>query len=175
MTNNVNIRFCNIGDETTLSLLGQATFLESFAGLLDGNAILLHCANQHSSAVYRSWLEKENVKIWLAEVQPGNAPVGYSVLTSPSLPIVDPKDDDLELKRIYLLRPFQGTGIGKGLMDEALVYAKYQNCRRVLLGVYSGNTGAIAFYKKFGFVEIGKRSFKVGNILSDDIVMAINI
>src|SRR3989304_4817533 len=108
MTNKVNIRVCARGDETTLSLLGQATFLESFAGSIDGVHILSHCANQLSSVIYRGWLEQENVKIWIAEVEPGNAPVGYLVLTSPNLPIADPKDDDIEIKRIYLLRHFQG-------------------------------------------------------------------
>jgi diamine N-acetyltransferase len=175
MINNVNIRVCSIGDETTLSLLGQATFLESFAGLLDGGDILNHCANKHSSIIYRDWLEKDNVTIWIAEVNPGNAPVGYSVLTPPDLPIADPRIDDIEVKRIYFLRPFQGVGLGKRLMEEALSYANRKNYHRVLLGVHSRNTGAIAFYKKIGFVNVGTRKFKVGNSYYDDIVLALNL
>jgi ribosomal protein S18 acetylase RimI-like enzyme len=175
MTNKVNLRICNPGDENTLSLLGQSTFLESFAGLLDGNDILGHCASQHSSIVYRGWLEHANTKTWVAEIEPGNAPVGYLVLVPPILPIADSQVDDIEIKRLYLLHPFRGIGIGKRLMAEALIDARNRNCRRVLLEVYAGNTGAIAFYQKLGFVNVGQRSFKVINNYYEHITMALTL
>jgi ribosomal protein S18 acetylase RimI-like enzyme len=156
MTNNVSIRICKPGDENTLSLLGQATFLESFAGQLDGSDILGHCAVQHSTAVYRKWLKQPDTKIWLAEIEPGGAPIGYMVL----VPRQD-RNDYFEIKRLYLLQRFQRAGAGKQLMQEALAHVKKKNCRGVLLEVYSGNTGAMAFYQKFGFVTAGKRSFRV--------------
>ena len=169
----ITIRRCASGDETSLSLLGQATFLESFAGMLDGNDILAHCANQHSASVYHGWLGQNAYGVWIAEIQPGNAPIGYLVLAPPNLPIADPQADDLEIKRIYLLSPFQGTGIGKRLMQEALAYAKRCNSRRLLLGVHSRNTNAIAFYKKLGYKISGERKFKVGAHEYNDLVMAL--
>ncbi len=172
MTNKVSIRVCVPGDESSLSLVGQAAFLESFAGLLDGKDIMIHCANQHSAAVYRAWLDQPNVHSWIAEIQPGRAPIGYAVLAPPQLPVADPRDDDLEIKRIYLLHRFQGSGTGRRLMDAAMAHAKKKNCSRLLLGVHSRNTGAIAFYRKLGFDNAGKRSFKVGNTFYDDIVLA---
>ena len=60
-------------------------------------------------------------------------------------------------------------------MGEALTHAKKESCRRVLLGVHSRNTDAIAFYQKLGFLDVGKRSFKVGNNYYDDIVLALTI
>ena len=171
----IRIRRCTIGDETALSLLGQATFLESFAGMLDGNDILAHCANQHSSSVYLGWLKQNTFGLWIAEIQPGNAPIGYLVISPPNLPIADPQADDLEIKRIYLLSPFQGTGIGKRLMQEALDYAKHHNSRRLLLGVHSRNTNAIAFYQKSGYKIVGERKFKVGHHEYNDLIMALEI
>ncbi len=171
----IRIRRCTIGDETALSLLGQATFLESFAGMLDGNDILAHCANQHSVSVYLGWLEQNAYGVWIAEIQPGNAPIGYLVISPPNLPIADPQADDLEIKRIYLLSPFQGTGIGKRLMLEALDYAKHHNSRRLLLGVHSRNTNAIAFYQKLGYKIVGERKFKVGHHEYNDLVLALEI
>jgi ribosomal protein S18 acetylase RimI-like enzyme len=173
MTNKVTIRICNLGDENTLSLIGQATFLESFAGLLDGIDILGHCINQHSALVYRGWLEQVDAKIWVAEI--GNAPIGYLVLVPPIFRTANPQVDDLEIKRLYLLHPFQGNGIGRRLMEEALTYAREQNCRRVLLEVYSGNPSAIVFYEKLGFVNVGKRSFKVINNYYEHITLALII
>jgi len=171
----VSIRRCTIGDETALSLLGQATFLESFAGMLDGNDILAHCSNQHSASVYLGWLTQDAYRVWIAEVQPGNAPVGYLVLAPPNLPIANPQAGDLEIKRIYLLAPFQGTGIGKRLMQEALAHARHQNSPRLLLGVHSRNTDAIAFYQKLNYKIAGERKFKVGNNEYDDLVLALDI
>lgn len=135
MTNKVCIRVCNPGDVNALALLGQATFLESFAGLLDGIGILGHCANQHSSAVYRGWFE------------PGGAPVGYLVFVPPILPTVDTYADDLEIKRLYLLHPFQRNGVGRRLMEKALAHARKQNCRRVLLEVLPATRALLSFIK----------------------------
>ena len=175
MNDRAHIRLCTPGDEFALSLLGQATFLESFAGMLDGADILAHCASKHSLAVYQRWLQSEDVSIWIAEIEPGNAPVGYLVLTPPDLPIADPRTDDREIKRIYLLHPFQGSGLGKRLMQEAFAHVRQQGCRRVLLGVFSRNTNAIAFYQRLGFVNVGDRIFKVGNTDCSDIVLALTL
>jgi diamine N-acetyltransferase len=171
----ITIRQCTIGDETAISLLGQATFLESFAGMLDGNDILAHCANQHSISIYHGWLKQNTFSVWVAEIQPGNAPIGYLAIAPPNLPIADPRADDLEIKRIYLLSPFQGMGIGKGLMQEAFNYAKRHNSRRLLLGVHSRNTNAIAFYQKLGYKIVGERKFKVGHHEYNDLVLALEI
>ncbi len=174
MKPSVNIRVCAPGDETILSLVGKATFLESFAGMLDGKDILSHCMHEHSPATYRDWLATEDVRIWTAEVEPGGSPVGYVVLAPSDLPVADPRPDDREIKRLYLLHSFQGTGLGKRLMEVALMHAREQNCPRVLLGVYSRNAKAIAFYERLGFVQVGTRRFKVGNAFHDDAVMAKN-
>ena len=44
MTGQCEIRPSTAVDAPALSLLGQATFLEAFAGILDGPDILAHCA-----------------------------------------------------------------------------------------------------------------------------------
>ena len=171
----VTIRHCTIGDEIALALLGQATFLESFAGMLDGNDILSHCANQHSISTYLGWLKQDTFSVWMAEIEPGNAPIGYLVISPPNLPITDPRVDDLEIKRIYLLSPFQGMGLGKRLMQKALDHAKRHNSRRLLLGVHSRNTSAIAFYQKLNYKIVGERKFKVGQHEYNDLVLALEI
>src|SRR2546421_9403939 len=102
-TGSVRIRLCMPGDEQALALVGQATFLESFAGVLSGADILAHCAKQHSPEIYKAWLADRRVRSWMAEMEPGQAPVGYLVLAPANLPLADFRDDDLEIKRIYVL------------------------------------------------------------------------
>lgn len=79
---------------------------------------------------------------------------------------------DVELKRIYLLSRFHGTGLGAALMAAAVAEARTRGAPRLLLGVYANNARAIAFYRKQGFVPIGTRQYAVGAELYDDIVLA---
>jgi ribosomal protein S18 acetylase RimI-like enzyme len=149
-------------DAAALALVGGATFLETFAGIIDGRDILDHCAKKHSVAVYEAFLSAPAAALWLAETVEGSAPVGYAVLDTPQLPLADVQTDDLELKRIYVLSRFHGTGVGAQLMTDALEEAKRRNSRRVLLGVYAQNHRALGFYAKHGFVRVGQRQFQVG-------------
>jgi ribosomal protein S18 acetylase RimI-like enzyme len=175
MSESIAIRECLDGDAETLALVGQASFLEAFAGILPGRDILAHCTNQHSVGVYRDWLKSEAAKIWIAETELGQAGVGYLVLTPPKLPIADPRDDDLEIKRIYILHRFHGIGVGRRLMDAAIDYSKSKGTRRILLGVYSRNADAIAFYERLKFRQVGVRKFNVGHNVYDDAVLALDL
>ena len=49
----IALRCCVPGDEEALALVGAATFLETFAGLLTGPDILAHCRVQHAAANMR--------------------------------------------------------------------------------------------------------------------------
>jgi ribosomal protein S18 acetylase RimI-like enzyme len=161
------------GDEPALALVGQAAFLEAFAGVIHGGDIVEHCLRQHSAEKYRAWLADPHTLIWLAETEPGLAPVGYLVLTTPDLPLPDVRPGELEIKRIYLLHRFQGLGIGRRLMDAAREHAKAAGCPRLLLGVYAQNTAAIAFYQSLGYVPVGTRDFKVGTNTYHDLILAL--
>ncbi|MGY4514798.1 GNAT family N-acetyltransferase [Lysobacter sp. HA18] len=172
MSSDVSIRPAQPGDEHALALVGQATFLETFAGVLDGTAIVEHCARAHSATQYRSWLDDGDVAIWLAEVAPGNAPAGYAVVAKAELPGADAARD-LELKRIYLLGRYHGGGVGRSLLQHAIMHAREAGASRLLLGVYAGNASAIAFYRRAGFVHVADRRFNVGGRDYDDHVMAL--
>src|SRR4249919_574632 len=113
---NVHMRLCGPGDEHALALVGQATFLDAFAGVLSGDDILLHCAKKHAPEIYKAWLTDARARVWLAEIEPGGAPVGYLVVAPAHLPLSDLREDDIEVERIYLLPRVQGTGLGKRLM-----------------------------------------------------------
>jgi ribosomal protein S18 acetylase RimI-like enzyme len=171
----INIRRCVAGDEVALSIVGQASFLDTFAGILSGKDILGHCVRQHSSDKYADWLRDRQSAVWMAEVEPGQAPVGYLVLTNPDLPLVDISPDDAEIKRVYLLSRFRGAGLGRRLMLEAETQARTRGVRRLLLGVYSGNSVAISFYERLGYKRVGERSFKMGDNTYHDFILALSL
>ena len=99
--------------------------------------------------------------------------MGYAVLAPSDLPVPDPHPGEVEVKRVYLLNRFQGSGLGKLLMSHAIERARAEGARRLLLGVYSENAGAIAFYQRLGFETIGHRPFTVGTVVYDDFVMSL--
>ena len=124
--------------------------------------------------VYEGWLADGHSKLWLAEAEPGRAPVGYCVLTEPDLPEADPGAEDIEIRRIYLLSRFQGGGLGRRLMQAALDAARAAGTRRVVLGAYNENP-VVGFYQRFGFAVVGERLFQVGPRTYEDVVLALTL
>ena len=166
------LRLCTPEDADALGLIGAATFLETFAGVLDGQAVIAHCAEAHDPARYRQLLQL-GCRIWIAEVEPDRAPVGYVVVGPSMLPIARP--GELDIKRIYVLSKFHGQGVGIELMKTAIDYAKKDGQDRLLVGVYVGNARAQAFYQRSGFQKIGERTFTVGPKSYDDYVYALEL
>ncbi len=175
MALDVEVRECTEADAPTLALIGAATLLESFAGLVPGDALLGHCANYHFPAAYVAYFEQPSTRAWLAEVAPGRAPVGYAMLTGPEFPAGLVREGDLELRRIYLFSRFHGGGAGGRMMEAAIASARKQEAKRLLLGVHPDNQRAQAFYRRNGFVQIGLRQFKVGSSVFEDPVFALDL
>jgi ribosomal protein S18 acetylase RimI-like enzyme len=111
------------------------------------------------------------MRLWLAEIDPGAAPVGYAMISPPDLPI-PVGADDLELRRIYLLSRFHGQGWGAKLMSTAIEAARRSGARHLLLGVNDENRRALAFYARQGFAAVGRRQFQVGAHAYHDLVLA---
>ncbi|MBX3480482.1 MAG: GNAT family N-acetyltransferase [Caulobacter sp.] len=166
------IRACRAGDGARLAAVAQATFLETYSGIVDGGDILAHNQRIHAAKAYENLLVQEDVALFLAVVDPGDAPVGYAMLSPPDLP-VEIGDGDIELKRIYALHRFHGAGVGPALMSAAREAARERGGKRLLLGAYGENHRAIAFYRRNGFVQVGTRRFQVGANVYDDVVLAL--
>ncbi|MPS67700.1 MAG: N-acetyltransferase [Novosphingobium sp.] len=165
------IRPAGADDADALSLVASATFLESFAGQVDGAGLVAHCIRQHSADSYRKYIA-QGAKAWLTEVEPGHAPVGYALLCEPELELA--REGDLELKRIYLFSRFQGSMMASTMM-RTVRDAAAAGHSRLLLGVKNDNHRALAFYAKHGFETIGTRTFDVGGKTYDDFVLALNL
>jgi ribosomal protein S18 acetylase RimI-like enzyme len=149
-------------DAERFALVGQATFLESYAGLLPVEDILAHGQRQHAARAYAAWLDDPAWRCWLIEATTGGAPVGFMTVGPSDLPLADHDPADLEIKRLYLLHRFQGLGLGRAMLEQAYAFARERARPRILLGVYSRNEAALSFYAKMGFTQVGDRRFRVG-------------
>jgi len=171
MPDSISLRRAVPGDEAALALLGAASFLDSYAGVIDGRDIVTHCDRHHSAEKYRAWLADPECALWLAGIEPGQAPIGYLVLTKPDLPLPSLQTGDTEVRRIYVLSKFQGRQLGRRLMDAAIAHARALGKTRLLLGVYGENKPALAFYGRLGFQPVGVRRFEVGSRTYDDLIL----
>jgi len=78
----------------------------------------------------------------------------------------------VEIVRFYARTRWIGRGVGLALMEATLREARALGHVRVWLGVWERNERAIAFYRKWGFVEVGSQPFQLGNDIQTDLVMA---
>jgi len=165
-------RTANAGDAEALAYLGAATFMATFAFDHPGQPMMEHLRQEHSAAYYAAALRDPATDILIGET-PLGAPVGYAMITPPSHPALQ-QEDDIELKRIYLLGPWQGGGHGKDLLNLVFAVAEKHGAKRLLLSVYEKNARAIGFYERAGFAAIGETIFMVGPVPFRDLVYASN-
>jgi RimJ/RimL family protein N-acetyltransferase len=73
-------------------------------------------------------------------------------------------------------RGWRGRGVGSALVQAAVGLAREQGLHKLSLEVFAHNTGAIALYRKCGFVEEGRRTRqyrRASGELWDSIVMGL--
>jgi len=153
------IRRCHVGDETALSLLGKATFLETYAGNAEAADLLAYVETEHSIESYRLWLASDFAHIWVAETSVGRSAIGYVVaLISQNAG----SGAEMEIKRLYLLYRFHRNGLGQLLMNEILATARRNRVAELFLKVQDANQNAVDFYSRNGFRVVGDEPFRAG-------------
>lgn len=163
------LRRATAQDAPKLALLGAATFLVAFASDHPGDALLDHCAGEHSAERYAAWLSQPDYAFWLIET-PLGAPIGYAMLCPPELDI-EPEPNSLELKRIYTLPGWQDAGLGRRLMNVAVDEARARGATTLYLCVYTVNVNAQRFYARFGFEQVGQQQFMTGSVPFTDWIL----
>lgn len=157
-------------DAEALAYLGAATFLATFAFDHPGQPLIAHLRAEHSLTYYAEKLAQSDVDIVIGET-PLGAPIGYLMMAPPAHHDLQ-QNGDIELKRIYLLGPWQGDGNGKAMLEQAFQIARERSAQRILLAVYEVNARAIAFYERAGFSPIGETIFMVDDVPFRDMVYA---
>lgn len=129
-----------------------------------------------------AFLAQFSPQAWLAEY--GDPRYAFRIAESPqgaaafvklgplSVP-VEPAGPALELRQLYVLAPWQGSGIARELMEWALAEARARGKAELYLTVYTDNHRARAFYRRYGFEEVGPYAFMVGSHADEDIIMRL--
>jgi len=163
------IRHASAGDAALLAELGKRTFVETFAEINTPEDMAAYVA----SAFTREQLEIElcdpAATFLIAEAE--GLPAGYAKLHTgtPEDCITGPRP--IELVRLYVLRDFLGRAVGAALMAACLDEARRAGHATIWLGVWEHNERAKAFYRKWGFREVGSHVFQLGSDAQTDLLM----
>jgi diamine N-acetyltransferase len=158
-------------DGAVVAALFNRCFCDTFANLYrfeDLDAFL-------AKSTFKEWaaeIEEEGMALRLAEVE-GSA-VGFAKIGPTSLP-VEAKAGALELRSLYVLSEWHGSGVARALMDWVFDQAKARSAPELYLSVYVDNHRARHFYERYGFRFVKRYDFMVGSHADEDHILCLDL
>lgn len=165
------LRPASLADGESLARLAAVTFRDTYASTAPHGPLEAHIAQRFTPAEIRAEVTEPACHILLAELDAKL--LGYVLLRHdrpppPSVDAVRP----IQLERLYVERSVQGGGVGHVLQEAACDVAVDRGHDVLWLTVWEANPGAIAFYRRQGFEDVGAVSFSLGGEPQTDRVMA---
>jgi diamine N-acetyltransferase len=164
-----SIRKANRSDAASLSWLAENTFRETFGAANTPENMHAHCRSSYSESLQAEEITSPNMVTLLAEH--GGELAGFAQLRWSEVPSFVLGNSPGEIQRLYVASNWHGKGIAQALMSACIDELKARGSDVAWLGVWERNPRAIAFYRKFEFVERGDHFFSVGHDPQRDIVM----
>ncbi len=80
-------------------------------------------------------------------------------------------EEQMEIANFAVSPEFRRKGIGRRLMEEVISEAQRRGCTGLMLSVRETNLPAVTLYKRFGYVEVGRRKRYYRLPVEDAIIM----
>ncbi|MFN3675972.1 MAG: GNAT family N-acetyltransferase [Sphingomonas pseudosanguinis] len=160
------------GDGKALAAMARASFTETFGHLYppaDLNAFLDEAFGPEGLPAQ---IGHPDFTIRLAVED--TAIIGYAKIGPVGFPGTWP-ETAVELYQLYVASSHLGAGIGPALMDWAIAAARACGASELILSVYVDNHRAKAFYARYGFVDVGRYEFPVGQTIDEDRIMRLSL
>jgi ribosomal protein S18 acetylase RimI-like enzyme len=154
-------------DAALMSRIGGQTFSDTFGHLYTPENLAAFLEN-HSEENWLAELNDPALTIRLAE-QNGQA-VGFAKVGPHKLPFAA-GGPAAELRQLYVLIPWHGTGVAQALMDWAMDEGRARGAGEMFLSVFVDNHRARRFYARYGFAAVGSYAFMVGDHADEDLIM----
>ena len=167
------IRPARLDDATALARVGRQTFVETF---VEGFAIPYpahdlepYLAQEFAVETTLSRLGDPAMAWWVAE---RDGEILAFANTGPNgLPHPDARPGQVELRRLYVSKPAQGSGLGARLLEVALDWMEANSDGPLWIGVWSGNLKAQKLYRAYGFEKVGEYQYPVGAWRDDEFIL----
>ena len=154
-------------DAATLAAIAAATFIETFGALYKLPDLNRFIAG-YTPAAYGAELADPDIAVRFACIE--DAVIGFCKVSSLKLPAPDPAPGAMELRQLYIYKPWQGLGIADVLTEWAKQTARARGAPEIWLSVFTENPRARRFYARHGFEEVAPYHFMVGDQADEDIL-----
>lgn len=166
----LTVRSATIADASCVAALAERTFREAFEAQNPPQEMDRHCRENFGAAIQAREIAAPDRVTLLIERD--GAPAGFAQLGWAEPPDCVAGASPGEIQRFYLLRGHHGSGLAAALMSASLEVLRGRGSEMAWLGVWEENPRAIAFYRKQGFREVGRKVFMLGADPQRDLVMA---
>ncbi|MCA1192787.1 GNAT family N-acetyltransferase [Saccharopolyspora sp. 6V] len=166
-SNEITYSAPEVGEHAALRAMARESFAATFGARYDAGpfGVFLDEAYGPGGSMDRD-LGNPDVR-WLVAFH-RSAPVGYAKVTPLRAPAVDPAPGAVELQQIYVLAEWHGRGVAVELVEWALRTAAARRAPEIYLTVFDHNERAKRFYRRYGFAEVGRCTFTLGDRVDDD-------
>lgn len=168
-----NVRIARERDAAALANLLERTFRETFEASNNASDVNLHCQTNYTEAIQAAEIVNPAMTTLVCEHE--EQLIGVVQLHWGDTPSCVTAERPGEIQRFYVDKAWQGLGVARALMNEALIVLRSKGVDQAWLGVWEHNPRARAFYGKFGFTEVGEHVFMVGLDPQRDVVMTLAI
>lgn len=167
------IRKCQLSDLPVLREIAYRTYAEAYRHLNTPENMQAYLDYAFDPQYLRAQLLNSQSSFFFLYVD--GCLAGYLKLNEHDAQ-TDLKDPaGLEIERIYVVKDFQGRGLGRLLAQQALEFARARHKAFAWLSVWLKNPGAIEFYRKLGFQPAGTRFFVMGDERQEDYIMRLDL
>jgi GNAT superfamily N-acetyltransferase len=163
----IRYRPATLDDAPAVDALFRQGFIDTFGHIYDPKDLAAFF-QAFSQEAWRSEIADPDYAFRLAEDD--GVLAGYAKLSSVTLP-VEPAAPAAELRQLYVLQRWHGTGIARELMDWVVAQARSRGAAELYLSVFTENHRAKSFYARHGFEPVGPYIFMVGSHADQDIIM----
>jgi len=147
-------------DAADLGIIGPAAYAAAYHDDWDDAVGFFHQIKTFGPEAMAAALERPDARIWIARQE--SAGLGFLSMFVGSLEPINQRPGGAEIPRIYLLPGARRGGIGKKLLEAAEAQAKSEGCDYVWLDVMEHAEWARAAYERWGFTDIGGKTFSGG-------------
>lgn len=166
----IALRAARVEEADVLAAFGARLFRETYAPTCRAEDVEAYAAAAFGAERQDAELRDPAATTLLAAE--GGRLAGYALLRRGGAPAGVPGSHPLEIARFYVDAGWHGRGVAAQLMDAALAAAAQWRRDALWLSVWEENTRAIRFYRRHGFGVVGSATFRMGDDLQRDHLMA---